>query len=221
MTPARAGAIFDELLADEAATLLLPGASFERLQLRAQLVSAVGRLAGLLAGAGLDIAGVEVPGRTEAGAQIEGRLDLVLRGGDGRERILDLKWGAATYRDLLRDSQAVQLAVYAAMRREATQTWPAAAYFALSNGELMTTEPAAFGVPRGIAGATAEATWTRVERTVRAMRTELAAGRVAARGVGGEPLILDDDRHLVLAADAACRYCELDAVCGRRWREVT
>lgn len=162
-----------------------------------------------------------------SGGTLSGRIDLLLRDGRGREVVLDLKWGAGSYRTLLEKGQALQLAVYAALRSKATgrKTLPAAGYFSLSRGDLYTTEPAAFALDHATGGPSIEDTWERAERTAGAITKLLAKGTIPVIGVGpsaplAESLGLSEksaERHLLLAPDAGCKYCACDALCGRRW----
>lgn len=222
------GALLDELMPREAASLLGPGASFERIQLEDQLRLAATTLFDRLTVAKLVVAEVEVATEVEwNGSKLYGRIDLLLRDGRGREVVLDLKWGATSYRKLLEAGQAIQLAVYAALRSKSTgrKTLPAAGYFSLSRGHLYTTESTAFALDHATSGPSLEDTWERVERTVGAIARLLAKGTIPVTGVGAsapmaESLGLSDkaaERHLLLAPDAGCRYCACDALCGRRW----
>jgi len=224
-------ALFDELLPREAASLLGPGASFERIQLKEQLGAAATTLFDRLAEAKLVVADVEIATEVDwNGSKLYGRIDLLLRDGRGREVVLDLKWGATTYRKLLEAGQAIQLAVYAALRAQATgrKTLPPAGYFSLSRGHIYTTEPAAFALTHAASGPPLEDTWERLERTVIAIERLLARGTIPVTGLGesapmAASLGLSDkaaERHLLLEPDAGCTYCACAALCGRRWQEL-
>ncbi|HET6149140.1 MAG TPA: PD-(D/E)XK nuclease family protein, partial [Polyangia bacterium] len=225
---ARTLATLDDVLPREGATLLLPGRRGELAQLRAQLSTAVVRLADLLHRSKLDIVDVEKEERVDwQGRALEGHLDLLLRNRAKEDVVLDLKWGGVTYHsDKLKKGTAVQLAIYAYLRKTATRAraFPAVAYFSLSRGLSLATDARTFDGTRVVPGDDPETTWRRTEVTLRMIERHLDQGRVPVAGVlgalpvvqtcGGEP---DPRQHLLLAADAACRFCEFDPICGRRW----
>ncbi|MBX3259466.1 MAG: PD-(D/E)XK nuclease family protein [Labilithrix sp.] len=227
---ARATAVFERLLRTEGATLLLPGASIERLQLTRQVRQGIRALYRYLAEGGFRIAGVEEIVTTDSVVgPLHGRLDLRLVDRDGRSAILDLKWGASSYRALLADGRAVQLAVYARAVAEAYgQGSTPAAYFALSSGEVLAADPR-MKPERVIDGPSLETTWTHIETTAKAVLESHARGTVHVPGTKlALPLLdalgvpeADRDRHFEAARDAACRYCDYDALCGRKWEALT
>ena len=220
-------ATLDDMLPREGATLLLPGRAVELAQVRAQLATAVLRLADLLLRSKLEIVDVEKEERIDwRGRALEGHLDLLLRNRDKEDVVLDLKWGRTTYANKLKDGTAVQLAVYAYLRKSAakSRTFPAVAYFSLSRGLSLATDDKTFDRTQVFAGDNAETTWRRTEVTLKLIERHLDEGRVAVAGVPGAPPVvqacggdLESQEHLVLAPDAACVYCEFDPVCGRRW----
>src|SRR5690606_15458606 len=140
----------DELVEEEAMTLLSQGKSFELNNLRRQLLQSITGLARLLRDSGLEIVGVQVPLEGEwEGRPLKGSIDLVLKCPEGSEVILDLKWGSSTYQKLLASEAALQLAVYAAARQRATGAAqpPLAAYYSIAGGRLLATDAACvFGV---------------------------------------------------------------------------
>ena len=220
-------ATLDDILPKEGATLLLPGRRGELAQLRGQLATAVLRLADLLHRSKLEIVEVEKEERIDwQGRALEGYLDVLLSNRAKQDVVLDLKWGRTTYAEKLKDGTAVQLAVYAYLRKKAAKakTFPAVAYFSLSRGISLATDDETFDGAQVFAGADAETTWRRTEVTLKLIETHLDSGRVPVAGVSGAlPVVqacggdLDPEKHLVLAPDAACQYCEFDPVCGRRW----
>lgn len=224
---ARCLATLDDMLPREGATLLLPGRRVELAQVRAQLATAVVRLADLLLRSKLEIVDVEREERIDwRGRALEGHLDLLLRNRDKEDVVLDLKWGRTTYANKLRDGTAVQLAVYAYLRKSAagSRTFPAVAYFSLSRGLCLATDDRTFDRTHVFSGDDAETTWRRTEVTLRLIERHLDEGRVAVAGVLGAPPLVQacggdpgSEEHLALAPDAACTYCEFDPVCGRRW----
>ncbi len=225
---------FDTLLREEGAVLLRPGMTFELRQLRRQISRSVRRLADILARSKLTIVGVEVEANQpwRAGS-LGGRIDLLLRDARGDDVIVDLKWGKTSYSEALQGGTATQLAVYAAARQLASKdrALPSAAYFSLSRGEVLTTDASPFA-GAGVAatrGPPLADTWTQVERTIEKVERVLATGRVFVTGVGPAlPLVEalgvpEGDRagHLQLKPDAACKYCDYGALCGRRWEAVS
>jgi hypothetical protein len=224
---ARAEAELARLIASEGAVLLRVGMAFERQQLERQLVSAVTELFRILRQASLRIVAVEekldVPW---ANRSLHGRLDLLVAGSDGVEGILDMKWGYASYRDQLRSGQALQLATYAFAR--ATQkngAPPHVAYFSLSRGRLLAASTS-FWLHSDVADApTPTDTWKRVERSVEKADALVTRGRLPATGLKRSLPLLElmgveesaHRDHFSFEAGSACGYCELDALCGRRW----
>lgn len=219
------------LIQSEGAILLRAGMAFERQQLERQLVSAVTELFRILRQANLRIVAVEekldVPW---AKRSLHGRLDLLVVGPGGDEGILDMKWGYASYRDQLRSGQALQLATYAFARSIQTSGKPAhVAYFSLSRGRLLSAATS-FWLQSDVAGApTAADTWARVERSVEKADALVARGRLPATGLKRSLPLLGlmgvEERahgdHFSFEAGSACGYCELDALCGRRWEVAT
>jgi hypothetical protein len=160
------------------------------------------------------------------GRALEGYLDLLLSNQDKADVVLDLKWGRTTYAGKLKQGTAVQLAVYAYLRKTAAKgnAFPAVAYFSLSRGVALATDDKTFVGTQVFAGDDSEATWRRTEVTLKLIERHLDEGRVSVAGVSGAlPVVqacggeVDPTKHLMLAPDAACQYCEFDPVCGLRW----
>jgi hypothetical protein len=220
----------DELVPGVAAWWLQPGMASELHQMRQQPVAAGEALAAQLARGDLTIVAVEeeIAGQW-LGADLAGRLDLRLHDRAGGDVILDLKWGHSTYRDLLVDGRAVQLAVYAHARRLVTgaATLPGAGYFSLGRGRVLTVDAAAFALDAvdGIDGPTLDQTLTRIAVTVPVVQRVLAAGDVPVTGVGrSRPLLealgvpaADQDRHYPTAPGQGCGSCRFGPLCGRTW----
>jgi hypothetical protein len=230
----RFDAHLERLLREEASVLLRVGMTFELAQLRKQLAASVTTLVDLLVASGLSVADVESRVLVSwRGGELEGRLDLLLHDSSGHEVILDLKWGAKRYRELLAGGQAIQLAVYAAARRLSTgaQKMPPAGYFSLSRGELFTVDGQPFAGGRTINGPPLDETWDRLKRTVEGVEASLSRGRVLVTGVGRSlPLLealsvpeVERDGYLEPEAgdEGACKYCPHGPVCGRDWEDLT
>jgi ATP-dependent helicase/nuclease subunit B len=224
---ARAEAELARLIPSEGAALLRVGMAFERQQLERQLVGAVTELFRILRQANLRIVAVEekleVPW---AKRSLHGRLDLLVAGPGGDEGILDMKWGYASYREQLRSGQALQLATYAFARgTQKGGDHPHVAYFSLSRGRLLAAS-ASFWLQSDVADAPTSAdTWKRVERSVEKAGALVARGRLPATGLKRSLPLLGlmgvqetaHHEHFAFEAGSACGYCELDALCGRRW----
>ena len=230
---ARAEAVLKALLKTEGATLLLAGAAFERMQLVPQLVRAMRALRRYLVDTGWRIAGVEESVTTTSTIGIlKGRLDVRLVNDEGKEAVLDLKWGESSYKSLLEEGRAVQLAAYVQgiHAKGGKHSLPPAAYFALQSGKVLTADARmGMGDSKTLEGATLAETWSRVERTAQAVQGALREGTVhVAATKGALPLLSalripegDHANHYAVGkADEACQYCDYSAICGRAWEAV-
>jgi len=224
----RAEAELDQLFKREGAILLRAGMAFERTQLRRQLVDSMLELSRSLSGAGLRILAVEKPiDVTWRGVKLVGRIDLLVENQDGVQAIVDVKWGSASYRDLLKSGHALQLAVYAFAHsnERGDQTIPEATYFSLKQQKL-------FGLPsklmpnaEEVGGPSLAETWTKIERSVEKAEQLTMSGRFPVTGVRQSLPLLSSlaipesahDHHFGLPAEESCKYCGFDAICGRRW----
>jgi hypothetical protein len=226
----RAADCLELLLRTEGATLLVPGASVERLQVTRQILRAARDLYRYLAQRGYRIAAVEeVVTTTSAVGPLHGRLDLRLVGADGHSAILDLKWGVSTPRSLLTQGRAVQLAVYAraVAERDGLSSLPRAGYFALSSGEILSTDPI-MAPTRGESGPSLETSLRCVEATARNVIACHEAGRVLVTGTRRALPLLEalgvvkerHHQHFQAPPDAGCRYCGYGALCGKKWEAV-
>jgi ATP-dependent Lhr-like helicase len=223
-----ASEVLDRLIATEAAVFLRPGMSFERAQLRRDLLRAAEGLARFLAESGFRIVAVEEQASaTWEGVGLTGRTDLFLSR-PGEKLILDLKWGRSRYRKLLEDGRAVQLGAYAFMRSSIDdEVWPATGYFSLSRSVLLTAESGLASSVQPLMGPGPREVWATTSASLRAVRRLLDSGRLAVTGLRRSlPLLkeagVDDPTgHLVLPPDAACEYCEYQPVCGRAWEGLS
>ena len=226
----RAADSFELLLRTEGATLLVPGASVERLQVTRQILRAARDLYRYLAQRGYRIVAVEeVVTTTSAVGPLHGRLDLRLVGADGHSAILDLKWGVSTPRLLLAQGRAVQLAVYAraVAERDGLSSLPRAGYFALSSGEILSTDPV-MDPARGESGPPLETSLRCVEATARNVIACHEGGRVLVTGTRRALPLLEalgvvkerHDQHFQAPPDAGCHYCSYGALCGKKWEAV-
>lgn len=224
--------MFDALLETEGAVLLAPGRSDERSQLRSELVASAVELSSLLREAQLEVIGVEEPVTgTLDGTPLRGSIDLLLRTATGGEVVLDLKYGSKLYADKLKDGQAIQLALYAEARRQATgaEALPPAGYFSLKTHRLLATDAAGLFGRRAEQGPPMTQTWAHAHNTLSAIARTFASGRVPAVGVQATAeagylklLGVEQDQareHIALPADKTCERCSFGAVCGRSWEK--
>ncbi|HEX3852842.1 MAG TPA: PD-(D/E)XK nuclease family protein, partial [Polyangiaceae bacterium] len=228
----RAETELDALFRTEGAILLRAGMAFERSQLRRQLVDAVIELARLLKRAELRITAVEKELEVSwRGLALVGRIDLLVEGPGAVEAIIDVKWGLSSYRDLLREGQALQLAIYVfahATARE-LENAPDASYFSLKQQQL-------FGLPslvlpnmEDVHGPRLDDTWRKIERSLEMADRVIKGGRFAVTGLRRSlPLLSSLDvppenheDHFALSPVESCKYCSFDALCGLRWERGT
>jgi ActR/RegA family two-component response regulator len=223
----RVDASLERLIQTEGATLLLEGAAFERTQLSTQIRRAMRELHRYLRKAGFRIAAVEEPiAMHSVVGSPHGRLDVRLTDESGKDAVLDLKWGASTYRALLETGRAIQLAVYtlALGAQSAGKPPPPAAYYAISSAKVLTSDPR-MKAPKTIEGISLEETWKRVTKTKTAVRESLARGQVPVANTRralpllkqlGVPEAAWEDYYQAEPA-APCEYCAFDSLCGRAW----
>jgi RecB family exonuclease len=232
----RAESVLAALLPTEGATLLLAGAAFERSQLVPQLVKAMRELRFYLVDSGWRIAAVEEAVETASAlGTLNGRIDVRLENDEGKQAVLDLKWGASSKVKLLEGGRAVQLAAYVhALHQKETngpkRSVPPAAYFTLSGGKVLTAD-SRMGLREDdtLEGATLDETWRRVEKTARAVQESLRGGKIYVAATKRALPLLDalaipTAEHSAYYAVAkntdACEYCDYPAICGAAWESV-
>lgn len=219
----------DRLIRTEGATLLLEGATFERVQLIEQIRRAMRELQRYLRKSRFRIAAVEEPialGTAEGSPH--GRLDVRLVDEKGKDAVLDLKWGASSYRKLLETGRAIQLAVYAIALRaqKGRASMPPVAYYAMSAAKVLTADDRMLA-PTKIDGISLDETWSRVERTQLAVRASLARGQIPVANTRRSLPLLEQlgvpeskrDEHFSSEVDTPCEYCSFSSLCGRAWEE--
>ena len=230
----RAESVLDALLPTEGATLLLAGAAFERSQLVPQLVKAARELRFFLVQTGWRIAAVEeAVETTSAIGTLSGRIDVRLENDEGEQAVLDLKWGASSYQELLEGGRAVQLAAYvhALHAKDGTRAVPPAAYFALSSAKVLAADARmGLSADHTLDGPSLDDTWRRVEKTARAVQEALRGGKIYVAATKRALPLLDalaipsGDHATHYASsekkDDACKYCDYPAICGTAWEAV-
>jgi hypothetical protein len=150
---------------------------------------------------------------------------------EGLQAIIDMKWGIAEYRDQLQTGQALQLALYAFAHasKHAATSLPDAAYFSLKQGKLFSLSSPSFEGAEIVAGPALDDTWKRAARSLSRVSTAIAASRFPVTGLRRSlPLLsalgapeAEHPSHFQYPANAACKYCNFDGLCGRRWEELS
>lgn len=218
--------VFDQRLSLDAAPLAQPDRYLERQKLRKELANATSVLMKTLASGGYRIKGIEVEISGEAfGKALTGSIDCLAEQKNGREAVIDFKYGGRTkYQDLIKNGKAVQLATYAYGRSTSVNSFPAVAYLILSDGLLFTPS-----------GSPIDGDLNRFE--VDGIGIQDVWDQFAAAIQNGDDWLTGDDQvparplleaeywpngaELVLEANlkpdavqAVCKYCDYQHLCG-------
>lgn len=212
---------FDEHAPTLVAALFLPGNETESARARRILVDAAETFTEFVRDASLELRCVEetLEG-VGLGHAILGVPDLVL---GPKPVLVDAKWGGFGYRrDALRNGTATQLAFYAHLLTQQPgfdERAASVAFFVLSRGRIITTDPNLGGRSEAIQGPSPADTWIALERAFDRRKDELARGLVLAtanRDERGEGVVADDsvgpDGAILLAPK--CQWCEYGGLCG-------
>jgi len=216
---ADAAALFDVLLPQVAATLLLPGAAGELADARAAIPPAIAELARFLRSEKLGIVDVEhefsSAGTLAAHTGVNGRIDLLAKTAQGRRVVVDLKWqrSESWRRAELENGLALQLAVYA--RHVSDKKVDAATgYFMLRQRRFLTAAPLrSAGVATVIDGPTPKKTWDRIAASYRLAMADLTSGKVRAP-FDQRDTSLADFSDPILLTRPNCKYCDYKNICG-------
>jgi len=116
------------------------------------------------------------------GGNLCGAIDMLVKNQRGDEAVIDLKWSGGNYRrDELENNRHLQLAVYAAIRKEATGHWPEHAYFIISEARLL-AQNSSFFTDAEICntgdGEDTSALWESFEKTWKWRRSQLDEGLI-------------------------------------------
>lgn len=134
----------NQLVKEEGAVLLMPGASVSLARFQVRCEQALPALLALLQSAGAARVQTEVPVEGELfGVAMVGSVDLLVHLADGRTVALDTKWGGEKrhVHALLAGSQ-LQLAIYASLLEQQTKVAPSAVgYFVFDSGNLYVSAP--------------------------------------------------------------------------------
>jgi ATP-dependent helicase/nuclease subunit B len=225
------GRAFDERLPKDAAPLAMPAAAGEAVRLRQELVDATEQLVTILRDGGYRVVAMEMPveGALD-GRPMCGAMDCLVATEGGEEAVLDFKYVLRKPRDKLRDSKALQLAVYAASREATTgRRVEGAGYFVLASGRLYTPQGSPVrGAPssaleRGAPSMTD--TWHRFRAALAAAESWRSDGIVPARPLqdtkewprdGDLATDREDDKAKTIREP--CKYCPYGGVCGKEER---
>ena len=176
------GPAFEGIVAEEGATLLMPGRRSDLESFRLQLRNALEQLRHQLGRAGVIqvAAEMELDGQF-AGGELGGYADLVLTRADGIQAIVDMKWAGNKFADVLKENRHLQLAIYAELLRQKNGAWPQVGYFVLNRGQLLMTDDHFFPDARLVSKTTDENTahlWLRFIATWKWRREQLDAGQI-------------------------------------------
>lgn len=176
------GPAFEGIVAEEGATLLMPGRRSDLESFRLQLRNALEQLRHQLGRAGVVkvAAEMELDGQFAGGA-LGGYADLVLTRADGAQAVVDMKWAGSKFADVLKENRHLQLAIYAELLRQEHGAWPQVGYFVLNRGQLLMTDDHFFPEARLVRKTTDENTaqlWLRFIETWKWRREQLDAGQI-------------------------------------------
>jgi hypothetical protein len=216
-----AGQWFDEHAGTRVAALFLPGSETEAARVRRTMVDAAGLFTEFVRDAGLELrlAETKIEG-AGLGRTLFGIPDLIL---GPKPVVVDAKWGGfGRRRGALQNGTATQLAFYAHLLGQQPGFEGVAAsvaFFVLSHGRILTTDPSLNGRAQTIEGPPHTETWDALVRAFDARKREFARGVVLATanpdedgaGVADEDS-LDEGGSLVLAPK--CEYCDYGGLCG-------
>lgn len=174
---------FELLLAEEGANFLLPGRLREKQEMAETAVRSAWALLEFLRQA--KIVAVEMEKSVEGsftGGALVGSIDLLVRNEKGEEAVVDLKWSGVKYRrQELQENRALQLAVYAYLRRKQNR-WPAQAFYLLSECRLLAQDASFFPAAEVCApddpNDSAASLWLAFEKTWKWRRQQLDQGRI-------------------------------------------
>ena len=173
---------FEGIVAEEGATLLMPGRRSDLEKFRIQMREALVQLRAQLAQAKVVevVAEMELEGQFPGG-ELGGYADLVLSRTDGSRAVVDMKWAGTKFADLMKHNRHLQLAIYAELLRQETGAWPQVGYFVLIRGQMLAIDTHFFPAASTVAKATDENTaelWLRFVETWKWRRAQLDDGQV-------------------------------------------
>jgi ATP-dependent helicase/nuclease subunit B len=219
--------MFDKKLKTDAAPLAQASEYAIASELRGQLQFATKVLIEALSAGDYSIVGLEVKLDSEAfGRKLTGSIDCLAKRPDGKQAVIDFKFGRATARgEMLEDGKALQLATYAYASRDGADNFPAVAFLILNNGRFATPSGSALagGEIEILDGPPIEDVWNAFVAAIENSGDWLTTdARVPARPLqdpanwpGGVELVLKD-RLNRNETQSPCSYCDYSAICGRQ-----
>lgn len=179
------------LIEREGAVLDEPGARVARERVVATLESALRSLVAHLRSAAITTVEAERWIDAPFGKQrIRGGIDLLAKRRDGRAVVLDVKWSGQDRRGTeLEQGRALQLATYAYMCEASgtTSEWPAHAYFIVTSGNILASDPSFFPDALIYAperGESLPELWARITETVEWRWKQLRSGSIEVNAPG-------------------------------------
>jgi hypothetical protein len=214
---------FERLLAEEGANFLLPGRLREKQEMADTARRSTWALLEFLRQA--RVVEVEMEKSVDGsftGGPLVGSIDLLVTNDRGEEAVIDLKWSGVKYRRAeLQENRALQLAIYAYLRRKQGR-WPAQAFYMLSDGRLLAPEARFFPTAEVCAPADPNASvaslWLAFEKTWKWRRQQLDQGLIEVTVQGTAKDVNSDPPDDCLAIDEHNdRFNDFAALTG--WQE--
>jgi RecB family exonuclease len=218
---------FDERLVLDAAPLSQLEKRVECQRLKRELIRATRVFVETLHRGGYSNVEIEVPIEGSAfGKPLQGWIDCVASAEDGREAVIDFKYGGRSkFYNMIRDGRSVQLATYAFSRQQSSGVFPAVAYLVLSDGKFFTPSGSpvqGIDTSEVLEGPSIENIWNEFSAAIATaeewLTTDEAVPARPLQNVGdwppGADIVLSDS----LSSDEAqgvCRYCEFSQICGQ------
>ena len=196
-----AGRIFDKLIPEMAAELLLDGRSVELGRFRETLVNSIYSLVSEINRRNLLVKGCEtkLSGNFE-GIDFIGFCDILLEDEYGKEFVIDMKWSTSnSYEKNLKENKALQLATYSWLLSPKDMDIQCAYY--LFPKQKFVHEPAADW----------ETLWQNARQCWSERMATLRSGKLE-KGISDEKILKDSELPLKLTA--GCDYCDFAALCN-------
>ncbi|TGD72180.1 hypothetical protein E4634_16055 [Mangrovimicrobium sediminis] len=193
LVPAWVDAQMPTLLKCEGALLLEPGRQAECEHFIIVLQQSLVSLVEHLQQAGVISVSMEVHGEgIYTGGKLSGSIDLLATTGDGREAVIDIKWGSKNFRrDSMQEGSYLQLATYAQLRLAAgAPSFPMLSYFIVSDSHMLNLAHSFFPnaeVINPTTGENAAQYWARFEHTWRWRKAQFDSGLIEVTVNGTEP----------------------------------
>jgi ATP-dependent helicase/nuclease subunit B len=180
------------LIEQKGAVLLTPGRQAEKDDFVSTLTNALKVLIGHLQDADVVSVIMEMPCEGHfVGGRLRGSIDLVATKATGETAVIDFKWGGYKYRrEMLVESNYLQLAVYAQLIQQNIGVWPTLGYFIVSEARMLVLETDFFPnatIEHPKNGESVLEFWQRAEKTWEWRRAQLDMGVIEVPVTGTEP----------------------------------